>query len=84
MQGGNPLANILVVIVGAIVIGVSIVLGFFAFLALSVVILLAATVIGVRAWWAGRKAPQNVETGTVTDGEYIEGEFHVVNKDKNS
>ncbi len=79
LPSGNPLANALVVIVGAIVIGVSIVLGFFAFLALSAVILVAASVIGVRAWWAGRQMPKNAEQ----DGA-IEGEFHVVKKDKNS
>ncbi len=84
MQGGNPLANILVVIVGAIVIGVSVVLGFFAFLALSAIVLVAAAVIGVRAWWITRKMPKNAEAGNVTDGEFIEGEFHVVKKDKNS
>ncbi len=79
LPSGNPLANALVVIVGAIVIGVSIVLGFFAFLALSAVILVAASVIGVRAWWAGRQMPKNAEQDGV-----IEGEFHVVKKDKNS
>lgn len=84
MQGGNPLANILVVIVGAIIIGVSVVLGFFAFLALSAIILVAAAVIGVRVWWAKRSMPKNAEPGAGVDGEFIEGEFHVVKKDKNS
>ncbi|MGI9271053.1 MAG: hypothetical protein ACR2QT_04710 [Woeseiaceae bacterium] len=83
-QGGNPLANILVVIVGAIIIGVSVVLGFFAFLALSAIILVAAAVIGVRVWWAQRKMPKNAEPAASVDGEFIEGEFHVVKKDKNS
>ncbi len=73
------MANALVVILGAIVIGVSIVLGFFAFLALSAIILVAASVIGVRAWWAGRQMPKKNESEGV-----IEGEFHVVKKDKNS
>ena len=84
MQGGNPLANILVVIVGAIIIGVSIVLGFFAFLALSAIILVTAAIIGVRVWWAKRNMPKNVEPSAPVDGEFIEGEFHVVKKDKNS
>lgn len=84
MQGGNPLANILVVIVGAIIIGVSIVLGFFAFLALSAIILVTAAVIGVRVWWAQRKMPKNAGSSVPVDGEFIEGEFHVVKKDKNS
>ncbi len=84
LPGGNPLANALVVILGAIVIGVSIVLGFFAFLALSAVILVAASAIGVRAWWIGRQMPKNAEPDGAKRGEYIEGEFHVVKKDKNS
>ena len=83
-QGGSPLANILVVIVGAIIIGFSVVLGFFAFLALSAVVLVAAVVIGVRVWWAKRQMPKNAESGPTVDGEFIEGEFHVVKKDKNS
>ena len=82
--GGNPLANALVVIVGAIVITISLVLGFFAFLALSAVVLVAAAVIGIRAWWARRSMPKNAEPATTSDGQFIEGEFHVVKKDKNS
>jgi hypothetical protein len=88
MQGGNPLANILVVVVGAIIIAMSIVLGFFAFLALSAVLLVAAVVIGVRGWWIRRTMPDTHEvpreTGGRNGGEFIEGEFHVVKKDKNS
>jgi len=82
--GGNPLANVLVVIVGAIIITVSLVLGFFAFLALSAVVLVAAAVIGIRGWWTKRNMPKNAEPATSADGEFIEGEFHVVKKDKNS
>ena len=74
----------LVVILGAIVIGVSVVLGFFAFLALSAIILVAASVIGVRVWWAGRQTPIKAAPDDTTRGDYIEGEFHVVKKDKNS
>jgi hypothetical protein len=83
-SGGNPLANVLAVIVGAIVITVSLVLGFFAFLALSAVVLVAAAIIGIRVWWAKRNMPKNEEPATAGDGEFIEGEFHVVKKDKNS
>ncbi len=82
--GGNPFANLLVVIVGAIAITVSLVLGFFAFLALSAVVLVAAAVIGIRVWWARRNMPKNAEPAASVDGEFIEGEFHVVKKDKNS
>jgi hypothetical protein len=61
-KGGNPL-----------VIGVLVVLGFFAFLALSAMALVAAAVIGARRWWMRRSSPK---------GDFIEGEFHVVKKPK--
>ena len=82
--GGGPLANLLVVIVGAIIIGVSLVLGFFAFLALSVAVLIAAAVITVRSWWLGRKRPHAADQRSTESDQFIEGEFHVVKKDKNS
>ena len=82
--GSNPLANILVVIAGAIIIGVSLVLGFFAFLALSVVVLVAAVVMSVRSWWLGRTAPRSHSPEHPKAGDLIEGEFHVVKKDKNT
>ena len=82
--GSNPLANILVVIAGAIIIGVSLVLGFFAFLALSAAVLVAAVVMSIRAWWLGRKAPRQRSPERAKDGDLIEGEFHVVKKDKNT
>ena len=82
--GSNPLANVLVVIVGAIIIGVSLVLGFFAFLALSAAVLVAAVIMSVRSWWLGRKAPRHQSPERAKDGDLIEGEFHVVKKDKNS
>jgi len=83
---GNPLANLLVIIVGALAIGVSIVLGFFAFLVLSGVILVMATVIGIRLWWFNRKtqrAPsaKTDQSGARSTGGVIEGEYVVVDKD---
>lgn len=84
MPGGNPLANILLVIVATIVIGVSLVLGFFAFLIVSAIVLLAATVIGIRSWWAQRGLPDNGSAAQGAATDVIEGEFHVVKKRKNS
>lgn len=84
LPGSNPLANVLIVIVGAIVISAALVLGFFAFLLLSAVVLVAAVVLGVRAWWLGRNAPPSTVDVPGQAGEFIEGEFHVVKKDKNS
>ena len=84
---GNPIANVLVIIAGALVIGASIVLGFFAFIALSGVVLVAAAIIGVRVWWLKRKiqAGQTAENSRQKQqppAGVIEGEFKVVSKDR--
>ena len=52
---GNPIANIFVIIVGALVIGASIVLGFFAFMIIGSIVLIMASIIGLRVWWFKRK-----------------------------
>jgi len=87
LPAGNPLANILVVIAGALAIGVSIVLGFFAFVALSAIVLVAAAIIGVRVWWFKRKLQKNSPTETAGSERssvhgVIEGEYHEVRKDR--
>ena len=84
---GNPLANVLVVIVGALVIGATIVLGVVAFVALGGIILVLAAVLGVRMWWLGRKLPKHSRAtsgrgrsgsgdNTVIEGEYREVSVH--------
>lgn len=84
---GNPLANVLVVIVGALVIGATIVLGVVAFVALGGIILVLAAVLGVRMWWLGRKLPKHSAAAsgrgrsgsgdnTVIEGEYREVSVH--------
>ena len=79
---GNPIANVFVIIAGALIIGASIVLGFFAFIALSAIVLVTAAVIGIRVWWYGRKLKSG--EGTVVNhsgtsrGGVIEGEYKVV------
>ena len=84
---GNPIANVLVIIVGALVIGASIVLGFFAFLILAAIVLMSAAVVGLRVWWLKRKMASggavNGEAETVVRRiDVIEGEYHVVGKDR--
>ena len=84
---GNPIANVLVMIVGAVAIIASIVLGFFAFIFLIGVVLVMAAVIGVRVWWLNRKLRQSNsgsagEPGPRPSGGVIEGEFVVVEKDE--
>ena len=85
-SAGNPIANILVVIAGALVIGASIVVGFFAFVALSAIVLVTAAIIGIRVWWLTRKiARGRPQTGAQRQQDapagVIEGEFKVVDKD---
>ena len=83
---GNPIANVLVIIAGALAIGASIVLGFFAFVALSGIILVTAAVIGIRVWWFKRKLQQGSAMNDASHGSkppagVIEGEYHVVSKE---
>ena len=84
---GNPLANALVVVVGAIVIAVSFVLGVFAIIALASAVIVLAAIVGVRFWWLQRKVRArqknhvNQNGGSTASGEVIEGEFRVVDPD---
>lgn len=81
MPAGNPLANALVIIVGALAIAASLVLGFLAFVVLASIILVMAAIIGVRVWWFNRKlskmAARRGQSPTQAGG-VIEGEYHVI------
>lgn len=69
-------------LVGALVIGVSLVLGFFAFLILGAIVAVLAAVIGIRLWWLNRKllreAAGRRADGSQSPDHIIEGEFRVV------
>ena len=85
---GNPIANVLVIIAGALVIAVSVVLGFFAFVALSAIVLISAAVIGIRVWWLSRKlkaaapaAASESANSTSDSTTVIEGEYRVLDGD---
>ena len=88
MPAGNPIANALVVIVGALAIGVSIVLGFFAFVVLAGIVLVLGSIIAIRVWWFSRRlrkqAGEAPASQNPSPGGVIEGEYHVVKGDKNS
>ena len=80
---GNPIANALVIIVGAMAIGASIVLGFVAFVVLSSIVLIFAAIIGIRIWWFNRKLAKGGSAGDAPQGPgkpagVIEGEYRVV------
>lgn len=88
LSAGNPIANVLVVIVGVLAIGAFIVLGVVAAVALGGVVLVLAAVLGIRMWWLGRKMPIHGRTASMRgqsepgDNAVIEGEFQVVSADK--
>lgn len=82
---GNPIANALVIIVGALAIGASIVLGFVAFVLLASLLLVLSAIVGVRLWWFNRKLRKADRERTASrrgdtpkTHELIEGEYHVV------
>lgn len=82
---GNPIANIFVIIVGTLAIAASIVLGFFAFVIVGSIVLIMASIIGIRVWWFKRKLGNQVPPGTADtsrpQGGVIEGEYQVVADD---
>ena len=86
LPAGGPLASLLVVIAGIVAIATLIVLGFFAFVALSVVILIAATYVGLRGWWLRRRVgatrPGQAHRETRESRDVIEGEYRVVERDR--
>lgn len=85
-SGGNPLANILVVIAGIFIIGVSLALGFFVFLGIAGFVLVMAAVMSVRNWWARRRfAPNSTATEeqpreTRVQKQIIEGEYREIRR----
>ncbi len=86
---GNPLANALVVVVGALAIGVSLVLGMVAFVVLGSVVLVLAAIVAIRLWWfqRGMKKQGRNRSSARSDRQedgVIEGEFRIVSADKDS
>jgi hypothetical protein len=81
---GNPVANALMAVVGALAIGAAIVFGFFVFLFLAGLVLILVCIVGIRIWWVGRRLRKLHESavkgraGRDGDHEIIEGEYHVV------
>lgn len=85
ISAGNPIANALVVIAGIAIIGVSILLGFLAFLVIGALVILAAAGVAARAWWYNRgplrrPAGKRPRSGRGRPADPIEGEYHVVDR----
>ena len=81
LPAGNPLVNALMVIAGALAIGVAIVLGFFTFIVLLGIVVILAAVIAVRIWWFGRKMRKAAGRPEQRGSGSIEGEYRVVSRD---
>jgi hypothetical protein len=85
---GNPIANVFVILVGALAIAVSLVLGFVAFVVLGSIVVVLAAVVGLRLWWLNRKlssqARRGATNGETKPGGVIEGEFHVIDDGRES
>ena len=83
---GNPIANLFVIVVGALVIAVSVVLGFVAFVVLGSIVMMLASVVGIRLWWFNRKlggqSSNSPTSGDAGQGGVIEGEFKVLDNPK--
>lgn len=83
-QPGNPLANILVVIAGIVIISLSLTLGFFIFLGIAGFLLITAVVVGVRNWWFRRKmnaaaaSNRRQRAGNRESRQIIEGEYREI------
>ena len=77
---GNPIANIFVIIVGALAISAAVVLGFFAFVVLGSIVLILAAIVSLRIWWFNRQAGSRTRQGDggSPKGGIIEGEYRVV------
>ena len=85
---GNPLANALVIVVGALVIAVSFLVGIVALAAFLAAAVVMAAIIGIRVWWLKRKmAPRRKGRAGPADRQHpgteiIEGEFRIVEQDR--
>ena len=82
IPAGNPIANLFVIVVGALAIGVSVVLGFFAFIVLGSIVAVLAAVVGLRLWWLNRRLRGQRQAGNSAAGGVIEGEYRVVDENR--
>ena len=81
LPAGNPLANAIVVVVGVLAIGLSLLLGVVVFVALASLFLVLAAIVGIRLWWARRKLRKAGGQRSQAGIDVIEGEFRVVSRE---
>jgi membrane protein implicated in regulation of membrane protease activity len=72
----NPFIRALTLIVAAVVVGVSLLFGFIAFLILAGMALVLVAVIAVRVWWLRRKIRSRMREQQ-PQKDFIEGEYEV-------
>ncbi len=88
IPSGSPIANVFVIVVGALAIGVSIVLGFLAFVVLGSIVAVLAVVIGLRIWWLNRRlrrqGRQVPGAEPPADKKVIEGEYDVLDEGRDN
>jgi len=86
LPAGNPIANIFVIVAGVLIIAVSVVLGFVAFVVLGSIVAVFAAVIGIRLWWFNRTLRKQgggaQSSSQARSTTYIEGEYSVVEDDR--
>jgi hypothetical protein len=86
LPAGNPLANALIVIVGALAIGASLILGFVALVVLGSIVLVLAAIIGIRVWWTNRRLAGQfasaMHKARSQEADVIEGEYRVIPADR--
>jgi hypothetical protein len=86
IPAGNPLANALVVIVGALAIGASLILGVVALLVLGSIVMVLAAIIGIRVWWLNRRLAGQYKSArdktAAQQVDIIEGEYRIITPDR--
>ncbi len=82
LSAGNPLANALVVIIGALAIGASLILGVVALIVLGSIVLMLAALVGIRVWWFNRRLSRQLKSAdqdsSAQQSDIIEGEYRVI------
>lgn len=86
LRPGNPLVNALVIVLGALAIAASLVLGFFAFVVLGTVFIMFAAIVGIRLWWLnwrfGRRQTGDTSKPGAVSAELIEGEYRILRSEQ--